>query len=71
MFNKPRMVACPNCKKLSEFTPSNVFRPFCSKRCKLIDLGLWASEEYAIAEPITDEFADELARELNNTSLNS
>ena len=47
---KKRMVACPNCNKLSEFSPSNGFRPFCSERCKLIDLGLWASEQYAIPE---------------------
>ena len=47
---KPRMVACPNCGNFSEFTPSNAFRPFCSERCKLIDLGLWASEQYAIPE---------------------
>lgn len=71
MISKPRMVACPNCKQLSEFTPKNAFRPFCSERCKLIDLGLWANEEYAIAEPMTDEFADEIASELNNTKLNS
>ena len=47
---KPRMVACPNCGNFSEFTPNNAFRPFCSERCKLIDLGLWASEQYAIPE---------------------
>jgi hypothetical protein len=46
--SKKRLVACPTCKKLAEFSPDNAFRPFCSKRCKMIDLGLWASEQYAI-----------------------
>lgn len=45
-----RKVACPNCKQLAEFSPANPFRPFCSERCKLIDLGLWASEGYAIPD---------------------
>lgn len=65
---KKRMVACPKCSKLSEFSPTNTFRPFCSERCKLIDLGLWASEQYAIPETIkpdaldnqfSDEFKDD------------
>ena len=47
---KQRMVACPNCGNYSEFTPANAFRPFCSERCKLVDLGLWASEQYTIPE---------------------
>ena len=52
---KKRLVACPNCKKLSEFLPTNAFRPFCSERCKMIDLGLWASEGYAIPVEIKEE----------------
>ena len=42
-------IACPQCKKKTEFSPSNEFRPFCSERCKLLDLGDWADEKYAIA----------------------
>lgn len=54
-----RLVPCPNCNNLSEFAPSNPFRPFCSERCKLIDLGLWASEQYAIPEDTKpDEFSE-------------
>lgn len=57
---KKRMVACPHCSNLSEFSPSNAFRPFCSERCKLIDLGLWASEQYAIPEAAKpDEFSND------------
>ena len=52
---KKRLVTCPNCKKLSEFSPMNAFRPFCSERCKMIDLGLWASEQYAIPVEIKEE----------------
>ena len=40
---------CPICKKKVELT--DPFMPFCSKRCKLIDLGNWASEKYVISEP--------------------
>ncbi len=39
---------CPTCKGPVE-TEGNEFRPFCSARCKLIDLGNWASEKYKIA----------------------
>jgi endogenous inhibitor of DNA gyrase (YacG/DUF329 family) len=53
--NKKRLVPCPECGGLSEFSPENPFRPFCSERCKLIDLGVWASEGYKIPTPITAE----------------
>ncbi len=61
---KPRLVACPNCGNFSEFTPNNAFRPFCSERCKLIDLGLWASEQYAIPE--TQKTETDLDENLNH-----
>ena len=51
--DKKRLVPCPECGELSEFSPSNAFRPFCSERCKMIDLGIWASEGYRIEAPIT------------------
>jgi endogenous inhibitor of DNA gyrase (YacG/DUF329 family) len=41
-------VNCPNCGRLSEWSPDNPWRPFCSERCKLIDLGEWADEEKRI-----------------------
>ena len=44
-----RLVACPTCGKPSEWRPENAFRPFCSERCKLIDLGAWAEERYKVA----------------------
>ena len=42
------LVTCPNCKKETAWE-ENPFRPFCSERCRLIDLGKWASDEYRIS----------------------
>lgn len=39
---------CPTCNKLTVWQ-DNQFKPFCSGRCKLIDLGAWANEEYKVA----------------------
>ena len=41
-------VKCPHCGKAVAWTPESPFRPFCSERCKLIDLGAWASESHRI-----------------------
>jgi uncharacterized protein len=43
-----RTVACPHCGKAVEWTPASACRPFCSERCKLIDLGAWATERYRV-----------------------
>jgi len=43
-----RKIKCPVCKKEAAWK-DNPFRPFCSERCRMIDLGKWASEEYRIA----------------------
>ncbi len=48
MNKKTTTVDCPHCKKLVEWTEENTYRPFCSKRCKLIDFGEWASERNSI-----------------------
>ena len=57
-------VPCPTCQKQVEWIEHNSFRPFCSKRCQLIDLGEWAAEEKAIPSTTADfatniEFGDE------------
>ncbi|MFB2538303.1 MULTISPECIES: DNA gyrase inhibitor YacG [unclassified Acinetobacter] len=39
---------CPRCQKLTTWQ-DNPYRPFCSERCRLIDLGAWANEDYKIA----------------------
>ena len=43
-----RKVPCPTCGEPAVFEPFNPYRPFCSERCRLIDLGSWASESYRI-----------------------
>ncbi|MCE9679881.1 DNA gyrase inhibitor YacG [Shewanella sp. AS1] len=50
----PTVVNCPTCQTPVQWTPESKFRPFCSERCKLIDLGDWASEKHAI--PVKPEF---------------
>jgi endogenous inhibitor of DNA gyrase (YacG/DUF329 family) len=50
-------VTCPTCKKKSAWSEANAARPFCSQRCKDIDLGAWASDAYVVegASPSTLE----------------
>jgi endogenous inhibitor of DNA gyrase (YacG/DUF329 family) len=45
---------CPICRKPVDSESSPDF-PFCSERCRLTDLGNWASEKYKISEPVIDE----------------
>ena len=42
------IVNCPTCGKKVEWTEASKYRPFCSDRCKQIDLGAWAEEKYVI-----------------------
>lgn len=44
-------VDCPQCLTKTLYVDTNPYRPFCSERCRLIDLGEWASESYQI--PVT------------------
>jgi len=39
---------CPVCKRIVDISPINHFRPFCSERCRTLDLGTWASEGYRV-----------------------
>jgi endogenous inhibitor of DNA gyrase (YacG/DUF329 family) len=58
---KPRLVPCPTCAGDSVFNSTNIYRPFCSARCKGIDLGAWASESFRVPEetpPDSDVFGD-------------
>jgi endogenous inhibitor of DNA gyrase (YacG/DUF329 family) len=43
---------CPVCKKPTQAADPDF--PFCSERCRLIDLGNWASGEYVVSSPVTD-----------------
>jgi endogenous inhibitor of DNA gyrase (YacG/DUF329 family) len=51
------IIDCPTCGKKVEWLDTNKYRPFCSDRCKQIDLGAWAEEKYVIpgALPVEDE----------------
>jgi uncharacterized protein len=52
----PTMVKCPTCRRDVEWTPASIYRPFCSDRCRLIDLGAWLTEQHKIPEdPATAE----------------
>jgi endogenous inhibitor of DNA gyrase (YacG/DUF329 family) len=56
---------CPNCNKQIQWQ-DNPFRPFCSERCKLVDLGKWVSEEYRVpGKPVPSEHTgeDDVTRE--------
>ena len=46
---------CPACRRESAWDPANPYRPFCSERCRLIDLGAWLKEEHVIpGEPAAE-----------------
>jgi len=51
-------VACPNCKRPVAWGPESPFRPFCSERCRLIDLGDWFDETHRIPGPPQDDWSD-------------
>ena len=51
---KARTVRCPACGGPSRYAPDNAYRPFCSERCKMFDLGAWANESFRV-EAASDE----------------
>ena len=59
MPRKPIKLRCPICKKAVKSADPDF--PFCSERCRLIDLGKWASGGYVISSPVTD--AEEAIRQ--------
>lgn len=44
-----RTVACPSCRGPALLGAGNRWRPFCSERCRNVDLGAWASEQFRVA----------------------
>jgi endogenous inhibitor of DNA gyrase (YacG/DUF329 family) len=52
-MSSTRLVTCPTCGKSVTWMPANACRPFCSERCKLIDLGAWATERYRV--PVVED----------------
>ena len=58
------LVKCPTCGKQVEYE-GNEWRPFCSERCKILDLGAWADEQYnlpAETSELNDEDIDKLEK---------
>lgn len=53
-------VRCPSCGVTHVYSTDNPYRPFCSKGCKAIDLGAWASEHYRVeAKPSSEDLLDD------------
>ena len=49
-MSRAKTIACPACGKDVVWSQDNPWRPFCSERCKLIDLGAWANESYRMPD---------------------
>lgn len=63
-------VKCPTCGREVEYS-GNEFRPFCSGRCKLIDFGAWADEEFALPTQdtaLSEEDFEQIEKVLNEKS---
>jgi endogenous inhibitor of DNA gyrase (YacG/DUF329 family) len=54
----PATVKCPTCGRAVEWSAQSPFRPFCSDRCRLVDLGAWFSEQRGIPEDAPDDELD-------------
>jgi hypothetical protein len=53
------IVKCPTCEKPVEWSEKSPYRPFCSERCRLIDLGAWAAEEHRIPGRTPADFPEQ------------
>jgi endogenous inhibitor of DNA gyrase (YacG/DUF329 family) len=53
--NHKRQMRCPTCKRPVEVSETNRFRPFCSERCQMIDLGTWVEERYTVPGAAVDD----------------
>jgi endogenous inhibitor of DNA gyrase (YacG/DUF329 family) len=62
---KPKSLRCPTCRQIVTAKDSDF--PFCSDRCRLIDLGKWASGAYRISSPVFDP---ELLEEIDGNKKN-
>ena len=60
-----KIVKCPECGKSSEYSSVNKYRPFCSRRCRLIDLGEWIEGKYRLGAEEDYHTTEPLARDVN------
>lgn len=58
-----KQVNCPNCQKIVRWCEEEVFRPFCSKQCQMVDFGEWAAERHSIPVNEVDLFSEDLPDE--------
>ena len=64
------LVKCPTCGRKVEYE-GNEFRPFCSERCKLLDFGAWADEQFSLpsqTESLSEEDLDKIEKALEEKS---
>jgi uncharacterized protein len=55
-----RLVPCPTCQRPAAYSAANRWRPFCSERCRTVDLGAWASEQFRVpAQPSPESDSSE------------
>lgn len=59
-----KTVRCPKCGKPTQYSSENQFRPFCSERCQILDLGAWADELYRVPVNQNSDEEDAAADEL-------
>ncbi len=59
-----KIVNCPTCTKEVVWNKESKYRPFCSERCQMIDLGEWATEEKKIPSVENDIFSEDLERKM-------
>ena len=64
----PPIVKCPTCRRELDWSASE-FRPFCSDRCRLIDLGAWLSEKHAIPGDAPADADDGPSAEQSDSAL--
>ncbi len=60
-----KFIKCPECGKATEYSSANEYRPFCSERCKLIDLGEWIEGKYSLGSEEHNHTSDPLPEEHN------
>jgi len=56
--SKPQAMQCPTCQTTVLWTDEFPYRPFCSKRCQLVDFGEWAKENYRMPATEKDDFSE-------------
>lgn len=61
-----KKISCPQCGKDALWSAENPYRPFCCERCRLIDLGAWASESYQIPQAHDAELYDDFSTGLDD-----